>query len=309
MTTEPNHTNVLIIKLSALGDFILSLGGFQAIRAHHPGARITLLTTGPFQKLAEASGCFDEIWIDDRPPLWRPDRWLALGRRLREARFDRVYDLQRSDRSGWYFRLAGRPEWVGVVAGCSHRYVASGGPALHIAEREAAQLAAAGVGPIEAPDLSFFDTDLGRFALTPPTALLVPGSAPHRPAKRWPAARFAALARELAAQGTTPLLLGTEAEARELAEIARACPAARDLCGKTGLVEIAALARGARLAVGNDTGPMHLIAAAGCPSLVLYSAESDPARTAPRGPKVAILREDSLENLELARVLTALEAF
>jgi len=309
MTAESTYNNILIIKLSALGDFILSLGAFQAIRAHHPGARITLLTTGPFQSIAQASGCFDAIWIDDRPPLWRPDRWLALGRRLRAARFDRVYDLQRSDRSGWYFRLAGQPEWVGAVAGCSHRYLTPGGPARHIAEREAAQLAAAGVGPIELPDLSFLDTDLGRFALTPPFALLVPGSAPHRPAKRWPAAHFAELARELAAQGATPVLLGTKAEARELAEIARACPAARDLCGETGLVEIAALARGARLAVGNDTGPMHLIAAAGCPSLVLYSAESDPARTAPRGPKVAILREDSLANLELDRVLAALETF
>jgi ADP-heptose:LPS heptosyltransferase len=309
MTAEPTQKDILVIKLSALGDFILSLGAFQAIRAHHPGARITLLTTGPFRQLAEASGCFDAIWIDDRPPLWRPDRWLALGRRLRAARFDRVYDLQRSDRSGWYFRLAGRPEWVGAVAGCAYHYLPPPGPARHIADREAAQLAAAGVGPIEAPDLAFFDTDLGRFALTPPTALLVPGSAPHRPAKRWPAARFAALARQLAAQATTPVLLGTKAEARELAVIARACPAARDLCGETGLVEIAALARGARLAVGNDTGPMHLIAAAGCPSLVLYSAESDPARTAPRGPKVAILSADSLENLELDEVLAALEAF
>ena len=308
MTAEPTHKNILVIKLSALGDFILSLGAFQAIRAHHPGARITLLTTGPFQQLGAASGCFDEVWIDDRPPLWRPDRWLALGRRLRAARFDRVYDLQRSDRSGWYFRLAGRPVWVGAVAGCAYRYLPPPGPALHIAEREAAQLAAAGVGPIERPDLSFFDADLGRFALTPRTALLVPGSAPHRPAKRWPVARFAALARELAAQGTTPVLLGTKAEARELAEIARACPAARDLCGETGLAEIAALARGAALAVGNDTGPMHLIAAAGCPCLVLYSAESDPARTAPRGPKVAILHEEPLENLDLDRVMAALEA-
>ncbi len=302
----PRH--ILVIKLSALGDFILSLGAFQAIRAHHPGARITLLTTGPFQRLAEASGCFDQVWIDDRPPPWRPDRWLALGRRLRAARFDRVYDLQRSDRSGWYFRLAGRPEWVGSVAGCAYRYLPPPGPARHIAEREAAQLAAAGVGPIERADLTFLDADLTRFALTPPFALLVPGSAPHRPAKRWPTTRFAALARELAVQGSTPVLLGTQAEARELAEIAQACPAARDLCGETGLAEIAALARGARLAVGNDTGPMHLIAAAGCPSLVLYSAESDPARTAPRGPKVAVLCEESLGNLDLDRVVAALEA-
>jgi len=103
------------------------------------------------------------------------------------------------------------------------------------------------------------------------------------------------------------VLLGTKTEAGELAEITQACSAARNLGGETGLEEIAVLARGACLAVGNDTGPMHLIAAAGCPSLVLYSAESDPARSAPRGPKVAILREETLENLEIERVLAVLK--
>jgi ADP-heptose:LPS heptosyltransferase len=308
MTADSPLQNILVIKLSALGDVVLSIGAFQAIRAHHAQARITLLTTKPFQRLAEASGCFDEVWIDERAPIRRPDRWLALGRRLRRARFDRVYDLQRSERSAGYFYLAGRPQWVGTVAGCSHRYTPPRGRSLHIAEREAAQLAQAGIAPIEASDLSFLEADVGRFQLTAPYALLVPGAAPHRPAKRWPAARFAALARELAGRGVTPVLLGTGTEARALAEIAAACPEARDLCGQTGLAELATLARGAAFAVGNDTGPMHLIAAAGCPCLVLYSAESDPARTAPRGKKVEILQEASLADLDLGRVLAALDA-
>ena len=51
---------------------------------------------------------------------------------------------------------------------------------------------------------------------------------------------------------------------------------------------------------------MHLIAAAGCPCLVPYSADSDPARSAPRGRKVAILREESLETLGLDLVLAGL---
>ncbi len=308
MTADSPPQNILVIKLSALGDFVLSIGAFQAIRAHHAEARITLLTTQPFARLAEASNCFDQVWIDARPPIRRPDRWLALGRRLRRAGFDRVYDLQRSDRTAGYFYLAGRPQWVGTVAGCSHRYRMPPAPRPHVALREADQLAGAGIAPIEAPDLSFLEADVGRFQLAAPYALLVPGAAPHRPAKRWPAARFAALARELVGRGVTPVLLGTGAEARALAEIAAACPEARDLCGQTGLEELASLARGAALAVGNDTGPMHLIAAAGCPCLVLYSAESDPARTAPRGKKVEILREASLADLDLGRVLAALDA-
>ena len=177
MTADSPPQNILVIKLSALGDVVLSIGAFQAIRAHHAEARITLLTTQPFARLAEASGCFDAVWIDERPPIRRPDRWLALGRRLRRARFDRVYDLQRSDRTAGYFYLAGRPQWVGTVAGCSHRYRMPREPLPHVALREADQLAGAGIAPIEAPDLSFLEADIGRFEIIVPCALLVPGAA------------------------------------------------------------------------------------------------------------------------------------
>ncbi|MFQ6018803.1 MAG: glycosyltransferase family 9 protein [Kiloniellaceae bacterium] len=305
---EPETPKILVIKLSALGDFVLSIGAFQAIRAHHRDARITLLTTKPFVRLAEACGCFDEIWIDDRPAWWQAGRWRGFARRLKAAGFDRVYDLQRSGRSGWYFRLAGRPrpEWVGSVPGCSHRYVDPPEP-RHIAERNARMLALAGIEAVALPDLSFLTADVGRFGIARPYALLAPGSSPHRPAKRWPATRYAALARHLADRGITPVLLGTRAEGPILAEIAGHCPQARDLCGRTGLDDLAGLARGAALAVGNDTGPMHLIAAAGCRCLVLYSAASDPVKAAPRGPRVSILREASLKDLALKRVLEALE--
>ena len=62
---------ILVIKHSALGDFVLATASFQAIRRHHPGARIVLLTTEPFVALAEASGLFDDIWVDPRGNLTR----------------------------------------------------------------------------------------------------------------------------------------------------------------------------------------------------------------------------------------------
>ncbi len=306
--SEGRGTRILVIKLSALGDVVLSISAFQAIRAHHPNAEIVLLTTRPYAALAEASGCFQEVWLDRRPGPFDVPGWLALARRLRRAGFARVYDLQRSQRSGWYFRLLGRPgpEWVGVVPGCSHRYRPPSGQALHILEREAAQLALAGIAGVPPPDLSFLRAEVGRFALPKVFALLVPGGARHRPAKRWPPERFAALANALAARGVTPVLLGTAPEAEVLAGIAGACPEARDLCGRTGLEDIAELARGARSAVGNDTGPMHLIAAVGCPVVALFSAGSDPAKIAPRGPSVAILQRAELADLPPEEVLAAL---
>ena len=299
---------ILVIKLSALGDFVLSIASFQAIRRAHPEAEIALLTTGPFEGLALATGCFDEVWIDTRPPLTRPLAWLALARRLRRGGFERVYDLQRNDRSAWYFRLMGRPkpEWVGKVAGASHRYVEAPGSARHIAEREAEQLRLAGIERAQWPDLSFAEKDASDFQLPTPYALLVPGGAPHRPRKRWPADNFAALAQHLASRGVTPVLVGTDAEAAEIDRIAAACPDAVNLRGRTALLDLAALGRGAAAAVGNDTGPMHLIAAAGASSISLFGADSDPRKVAPRGPSVTVLSRDDLQDLPVSEVLDAL---
>ncbi len=155
------------------------------------------------------------------------------------------------------------------------------------------------------PDLRWCTGDIARFGLPDRIALLVPGSSAHRPAKRWPAARYGALAGALAGAGIAPVVLGTAAEAPLAAEIALAAPAAINLIGRTGFGDLASLARVAHVAVGNDTGPMHLIAAAGCPSVVLFSADSDPALCAPRGPHVIVLRRPSLDTLELGPVRDA----
>ena len=295
---------ILVIKLSALGDFVQAFGPFAAIRAHHRNARITLLTTGPFADLARMSPWFDEVWTDTRPRLWQPGAWLALRARLRGGRFDMVYDLQTSDRSGWYFRLMGRPRWSGIAPGCSHPDSNPEREHIHTIERQAIQLGLAGIAEVPPPDLSWLTADLARFKLPARYALLVPGGAAHRPAKRWPVEQYIALARALAAQGIAPVLIGTQADAGPIAMIDGAVIEARSLLGQTGFAEIAALARGAALAVGNDSGPMHLIAAAGCRAVVLFSAASDPALCAPRG-RVTILGRPSLADLPLAEVVAA----
>jgi ADP-heptose:LPS heptosyltransferase len=302
------ESRILVIKLGALGDVVLAMGPFAAIRRHHPAAHIVLLTSAAYADFLRPSGWFDEIWTDDRPRVWCVTSWLALRRRLRAGAFDRIYDLQTSDRSGWYFRLMGpgaRPEWSGIVRGCSHLHTNPRRNFMHTVERQAEQLAAAGIDAVRPADLGWVMADAARFALPARYALLVPGGAPHRPAKRWPAALYGRFARHLAAQGATPVVLGGRDETRLAAAIQAECPSARDLTGRTSLADIAVLARGAAGAIGNDTGPMHLIAAAGCPSLVLFSAASDPTLTAPRGPKVVVLRRKRLADLPLGEVEAA----
>ena len=296
----------LIIKLSALGDMVLATGAFSAIRTHHESDHLVLLTTSAYEGFARASGYFDDIWIDSRPPLWRVWSWLALGVRLRGGGFERVYDLQHSTRSHMYYRLFGanRPQWSGVAPGCSHPHANPRRDFMHTVEREAEQLAMAGIKQTPPPDLAWLTGDISAFDLRSPYALLVPGGSTHRPEKRWPG--YGAAAAALAVRGLCPVLIGAAAERAVLAAIAASCPQAVDLCGRTDFGAIAALARGAVAAIGNDTGPMHIIATAGCPSLVLFSGASKPALTAPRGARVTVLLRDSLADLDVDAVMAGL---
>jgi ADP-heptose:LPS heptosyltransferase len=289
------------------------MGAAAAIRTHHSDATIVLLTTRPYAALMRQAPYFDEIWVDERPRdprgLWR------LARLLRGGQFDRVYDLATRQRSALYFRLMrrpiwsnGGPEWSGIVRGASHRQPDTlERRRLHTLDREADQLRWAGIpGPVPPPDMSWAMTDAACFALPVHYVLLLPGAAPHRPEKRWPLDHFIALARRIAATQVTPVVIGGLAEREFGAAIVTTVPEARDLTAQTEFGDIVALGRGARRAIGNDTGPMHLAVVGGAPATVLYSAASDPALTAPRGHDVVILCRGDLADLSVDEVAATL---
>lgn len=295
---------ILVIKHGALGDFILATGPFRAIRAHHPEARLTLLTTSPFERLGSDFGCFDDVWIDDRPRPHRVGALFRLRKRLISGRFDRVYDLQTSGRTGWYYRFfpPPRPEWCGVAAGCSHLYDNPDRNRMHVIDMRAEQLRLVGIDFVPRPEVDWLEAPVSDFGLPEEFALLVPGGSPRRPEKRWPAARYAALAQRLSERGLAPALIGADAERDMIAEIADRCKDAMDLCGRTSLAQLASLCRCARVAVGNDTGPMHVAALAGRGAVVLFSRDSDPALCAPRGDGVVVIRRERLEDLSVDEV-------
>lgn len=298
---------ILVIKHSALGDMILALPLLAAIRRHHADAHIVMLTTAPYRDLVAGSATADEIWLDPRPKFWQVGAALALIRRLHAGGFTRIYDLQGSQRTRWYYRLLGSPRdaWVGNAPGCRY-YIPDPTEPMHITELRRRQLALVGIPDPGLPDLDFLTGDIARFGLPGRFALLVPGGAPHRPAKRWPAQRYAELGRHLLVQGIVPVVIGRAPERAEIEAIVAGCPGALSLCDRTDLGDLAALGRAAALAVGNDTGPMHIVAASGCPALVLYSAESDPRKISPRGAWVRILQRQSLQDLGLDDAIAAL---
>jgi ADP-heptose:LPS heptosyltransferase len=301
---------ILVIKLGALGDVVQATGPFAAIRTHHKDAYITLLTGPAFREFLGASDWFDDVWVDTRPG-WKNWRgWFGLRHRLKRGRFDRVYDLQTSDRSSAYFHIllpGRRPEWSGIARLASHPHANRQRDHMHTVDRQAEQLAMAGISDVPAPSLDWVSADVSRFGLEKPYVLLVPGGSAHRPEKRWPVGAYTELARRLVARDVTPVLIGAGADAHATGTVDSFCEGARDLTAETSFAEIVELARGATGAVGNDTGPMHIIATAGCPTVALYSFASDPALCAQKGPDVTILRRDLLSELSVDEVEAALK--
>ncbi|MFN7901694.1 MAG: glycosyltransferase family 9 protein [Holosporales bacterium] len=296
---------ILIIKHGGFGDFIQCLGGLKAIRAHHPGALITLLTIPSLAGLARQCPYVDTVEIDARPkgvPLrhyWRMAKIFRRG-------WGRVYDLQNSDRTAFYFRLLTprpRPEWSGFQQGASLQDTQPLRTKNHTLERVENQLQQAGIATVPPPSLDWLIPQSSLSLPAAPYALLVPGSAPHRPEKRWPARYYATLAQHLVQKSIIPVLLGTKDDADATATIAAAVPEALNLNGKTTIADIARLASHAHIAIGNDTGTMHVAAVTGCPSIVLFSGASNPARCAPKGGQVTIIQRPLLAELPPKEVI------
>lgn len=309
---------ILVIKLSALGDFVLALAAMKKIREAHKKAHITLLTTPPFEALAKSCPYFNAVQIDGRPET--VGQWTALRKKLKAAKYDRVYDLQTSGRSSRMFHLLrpNPPAWSGIALGCSLPHKNPLRDTMHTLERQADQLMYAGIWPdaptapgtAPKPDLSWIwrnepaDRPVPGAVKPRPYVMFVPGGSAHRPEKRWPVENYAELARILYARGYDIVIIGGVQETPLAHAIQRVAPRARDLTGRTDFGRIAILGAKAALAIGNDTGPLHLCAAAGARTIVLFSAASDPALSAPRG-RVTILQSERLSELPVAKVAQA----
>jgi ADP-heptose:LPS heptosyltransferase len=309
---------VLVIKLGALGDFVLALAAMKKIREAHPRAKITLLTTPPFEALAKLSPYFNTVETDGRPGDFG-DLTAMLGR-LRKARYDRVYDLQTNSRTNWYFQALRPfpPQWSGIAAGCALPQRGKARYHMHTLERQADQLKQAGIWPdaptepggAPAPDLSWIlrrtkeARPVAGATAAKPYVLLVPGGSAHRPEKRWPVESYAQLAALLKARGLDIVIIGGPQESAMARQIQKAVGQARDLTGRTDFAQLAVLGAKAALTVGNDTGPTHLLAAAGAPTIALFSDASDPELCGPRG-HVAVIKSPDLKALPVSTVASA----
>jgi ADP-heptose:LPS heptosyltransferase len=279
--------DVLFITATRIGDAVLSTGLLGWLIERHPDARITI-ACGPLAAplFTEVPGLRRILVVRKRPANLH---WPRLWRDCLGQRWNLVVDLRRSALA-WLLRADERrlPPRSDAT---THRVRLLGrtlgldpppAPRLWTAPRHEA--AAAGLLPAGP-----------RVLALAPTA--------NWPAKTWPTERFAELARRLTAPGAplagaAVMVAGGPGEEPSARPVLEAVPADRriDLLGQDLLTAGAALRRAA-LFVGNDSGPMHLAAAAGAPTLGLFGPTRD-AHYAPWGPRSAVLRTtESVEQL------------
>ncbi len=166
--------------------------------------------------------------------------------------------------------------------------------------------------PAEMLDKPAIDAVKTKFGIAGKYALLVPVAAANRPLKKWPKENYAEVAKDMLARGITPVLVGgPSAEEKALcAEIAAMTGGrALDVSGQTALPEIAALAKGAVVTLGNDTGPTHIAAVTGAPVFAFFGYYSDPATWKPVTPNnsAMVLTGKPVPQITVAETLSAIK--
>jgi ADP-heptose:LPS heptosyltransferase len=302
--------NILVIRLGALGDLVMAFQSFYEIRCAHPAARIALLTAPAFADFALKLPWFDEVLIDHRPPFSQPIGWWRLRRDIATFAPTRIYDLQGKRRQTVLYALLGGPlgpQWSGAAPFCHLPRVWPPRPDMHFMDFLAAQLRLAGVPPQPPVDLAWFDAPLDNLSMPGRAVIFMAGCTPKLAHKRWPAQSYGQLAMRLRAQGYGVILAGTQQDADAISVIRAAVPDALDYSCRTSLPQLAALARRSMAVVGNDTGPLHLAAAVGAPTLALLSSHTNPVWSRPPGPRVTWLKRDALTDLTVDEVFLALQ--
>ena len=185
---------------------------------------------------------------------------------------------------------------MGAVKGASHRNTSPDRIKYHAALGHAATLKIGGIENVSLDDLSWMHPT-SEFLLPEKSVLIVAGSAPSRPQKRWPADHYRALCSLLIENGFCPVLLGTDAESEVNDLIARDLNVI-NFTGKTKIYDLPALAKRAVGAIGNDTGPIHILSVTNCKLLALFDTrESNVTKHGPQGVRSHTIEASPLSDL------------
>lgn len=283
MAEDPS---ILVIGPRWVGDMVMAQCLFSALRQRFPGAAIDVMApkfTAPLvRRMPEIRN-----FIDDPLPRGRIGfgRRRSAGRLMRGA-YSHAYVMQGNWKSALIPYFAEIPLRTGYLKELRYGLLNNILPLEKADKRKTAQMyfALAEGGTFQNPRLRVDSDNQGRLLAECGLNLnayvaLMPG-AEFGPAKRWPPARYAEFAQKMMGDGTGIVLLGSAKDRPVADEITRSAPGTVDLTGRTTLEDAIDLLAGARLAVSNDSGLMHVAAAVGTPVLAVYGSTS-PHNTPP----------------------------
>lgn len=292
---QQKYKNILIIKMSSLGDVIHALPSLYVLRKAYPEAKITWAVHPAFAGILPGKPWIDEIYLVDRKRIKEISYLKQVRRDLHQRHFDLVIDLQMIAKSGIISFLSGCPTRIGYQDGREGSFLFSkpiAGPHKngHIIEQllDVMRYLGCAVNQIEFP-LKNFDHEkervtslLDSHGIHGSYVVLVPGTRGEH--KKWPIEYWGALAKRLAQQKISAVIAGTKGEmdmGKAIKNISTS-PYTVNLMGETNLLELAALEQKAALHISSDTGPLHIANAVHTPIIALFGPTL-PDRSGPYG--------------------------
>ena len=298
---------ILIIKHGAFGDVILSMYPVFAIWKHFKDCEISVLTESKYKELYECLPFIKNIKIDNRPRFYYFLKYIKIFLWFYKSDFEWVFDLQTSKRTNLYFAILSTFKdfnWNGIAKNCSHPHLSLNRKRLHTIERQKDQLRVAGIIQVYNPDWNYFKSTISKFAIKKPYAILVPGGSRHRKNKRWDFKNYLEITKFLEKKNIISVYVGGRDE-KDIFQNKHKYHSIVNLIGKTNYSDLAYLSSQAKLILGNDTGPMHLLVACSndkIAKIVLFGGASDPTLCAPIGKNVKIVKENDIKDITIENI-------
>ena len=281
---------ILFVTSNRLGDAVLSTGLLDHLIRTHPDARITVVCGAVAEGVFARMPNLERTSVLTKRPFGK--HWLPLWAATVTTWWDLVVDIRGSALS-WLVPARRRAT---MRRGTGHKTL---------------QLAAIlGLDPPPLPVVWTAPADHARVAALLPAdrPFIVMAPTANWLPKIWPVERFAAAYQALSRGNAVPVVLAGPGatERATAAPLLAALPGAIDLVGLLSLPEIAAVLSRAALFIGNDSGLMHVAAAAGAPTLGLFGP-TNPTEYAPAGPRAraVIAAGGTMEDITVQQVVDA----
>jgi lipopolysaccharide heptosyltransferase II len=307
---------ILVIKIAAIGDFLMATPALRALKLHDSVSSVTLLAGSSIAAVVQGNPYLDKIYYLDDARIFKGGFWAKLAEvlkiswRLRREKFDLGFNFHRDWRFNIILFLAGCKKRIGFANGRKSRLLSEGvaieGVKHHIFHY-CALLKGLGIFCLDFK----LEFPLAKAVLTAAAAkflqpenlsdylVLAPGGAVNvkeeMDSRRWGAEDYAALAGLLINDGRRVVLLGSGSDQKVADFIKAAQPTVIDFCGRTDLAEVAALLKKARVVVCNDSGLMHLAAAVGARTIAIFGPTHPEEKKPLAAGNIAVWKGEELE--------------